>query len=50
METSSAFDFLTLLGSWGECPPDDCPADIDGDGTVGISDFLILLGSWGPCT
>ncbi len=25
------------------------PADIDGDGSVGINDFLILLASWGPC-
>ena len=25
------------------------PADIDGDGLVGINDFLILLASWGPC-
>ena len=24
-----------------------CPADLDGDGTVGIDDFLIVLGSWG---
>lgn len=25
------------------------PADIDGDGTVGVSDFLIVLSQWGPC-
>jgi hypothetical protein len=24
-----------------------CPADIDGDGVVGIGDFLIVLGAWG---
>jgi hypothetical protein len=24
-----------------------CPADIDGDGTVGATDIAILLGSWG---
>ncbi len=24
-----------------------CPADIDGDGVVGISDFLALIGLWG---
>jgi hypothetical protein len=27
---------------------DTCPADIDGDGEVGILDFLALLGAWGP--
>ncbi len=42
-------DFLTVLGTWGDCPawPDDCPADFDGDCTVGIGDFLIVLGNWG---
>jgi len=25
------------------------PADLDGDGTVGITDFLLLLEAWGPC-
>ena len=24
-------------------------ADLDGDGTVGITDLLTLLGNWGPC-
>ena len=26
-----------------------CPADLDGDCTVGQKDLLILLGAWGPC-
>ena len=26
-----------------------CPADFDGDGSVGATDLLLLLGSWGPC-
>jgi hypothetical protein len=26
----------------------DCPCDLDGDGTVGITDFLDLLAAWGP--
>ena len=26
-----------------------CPADLDGDGAVGIVDFLDLLAAWGPC-
>ncbi len=25
------------------------PADLDGDGLVGILDFLLLLAAWGPC-
>ena len=25
-------------------------ADLDGDGSVGVSDLLILLAEWGPCT
>ena len=25
------------------------PADIDADGSVGITDFLALLGAWGAC-
>jgi len=29
--------------------PDTCPADVDGDGTVGINDFLDLLAAWGDC-
>ena len=46
----------------GECPIVDigayefqdgtticCPADLDGDGTIGASDLAELLGSWGPC-
>jgi len=42
-------DLLTLLGSWGPCPPppDDCDADLDGDGEVNAFDLLVLLGNWG---
>ncbi|MHC4219888.1 MAG: agmatine deiminase family protein [Planctomycetota bacterium] len=25
------------------------PADLDGDGIVGVNDFLLLLAAWGPC-
>ncbi len=43
-------DLLSLLGSWGPCPPKgDCPADFDNSGDVGVKDLLILLGNWGPC-
>ena len=27
--------------------PPDCPADLDGDGAVGILDLLVLLSAWG---
>ncbi len=26
-----------------------CPADLDANGSVGVSDLLELLASWGPC-
>ena len=43
-------DLLSLLASWGPCPPKaDCPADFDGNGNVGVSDLLALLANWGPC-
>ena len=31
------------------CEALPCPADVDGDGTVGILDFLDLLAAWGDC-
>ncbi len=43
-------DLLSLLGSWGACPPKGgCPADFDASGDVGVKDLLFLLGNWGPC-
>ena len=40
-------DLLTLLDTWGDCPPAEyCPADIDGSGSVGLSDLLLLLSNW----
>jgi len=43
-------DFLALLDAWGTCPADPapCPADLDGDGAVGITDLLMLLANWTP--
>jgi hypothetical protein len=39
-----------------EIVPDDCgneaepcPADVDGDGSIGFSDVLIILNDWGAC-
>ena len=43
-------DLLSLLASWGPCPPKgDCPADFDNSNDVGVKDLLMLLGNWGPC-
>ena len=38
-------------GSCNDCEPvgDDCPADVDGDGSIGFSDVLIILNDWGAC-
>jgi hypothetical protein len=36
-----------MLAAWGQNPGH--PADLDGDGAVGITDFLLLLAGWGPC-
>jgi len=42
-------DFLSMLGQWGPCPPDDfCWADLNGDWVVNVVDFLLLLGNWTP--
>ncbi len=49
-EVVGVSDLLSLLASWGPCPPKaDCPADFDGDEDVGVSDLLILLANWGLC-
>ncbi len=49
-EVVGVSDLLSLLGSWGPCPPKgDCPADFDNSGDVGVKDLCILLGNWGPC-
>ena len=31
-----------------DIPSVSCPADLDGDGSVGPADLAILLGTWGP--
>ena len=38
-------------GSCDDCEPvvDDCPADVDGDGSIGFSDVLVILNDWGAC-
>ncbi len=37
--------FLSIGG--GSAPP--CPADLDGDGSVGFGDLLAVLAAWGAC-
>jgi plastocyanin len=32
-----------------EEPPNPCPADVDGDGTIDVNDVLAVIGDWGPC-
>ncbi len=34
------------------CPPppvDQCPADLDDNGFVGVGDMLLMFANWGPC-
>jgi glucose/arabinose dehydrogenase len=46
-------------GSWqgpgttcdsGVCEPNNCLADITGDGTVGVADILAIIEAWGACS
>ncbi len=40
-------DFLALFAAWGSCSDcGTCPADFDGNCSVGILDLLMLLGNW----
>ncbi len=34
----------------GGCDPNNCPTDINGDGTVGVADILSMIDNWGPCS
>jgi len=49
-------DWEQLVAAWtgaGDppsfAPCKGCPADFNGDGSVGAFDLAIVLGSWGPC-
>jgi len=44
--TEAAIDALLVINYGCESP---CPADIDGDGSVGFGDTIALLAAWGPC-
>ena len=34
----------------GGCEPNNCPADINGDGSVNVEDILAVIETWGPCS
>jgi hypothetical protein len=38
-------DLLAMIAHWGDCPPapERCPADLDGDGAVGMPDLAKFL-------
>ncbi|NNF44933.1 MAG: right-handed parallel beta-helix repeat-containing protein [Phycisphaerales bacterium] len=41
-------DLITLIATWGPCPPDACClADLDLDDAIGFADLLTLLSNWG---
>ena len=44
----NANNFETLEECEAACG-DSCPADISGDGTVGVEDLLALFAAWGIC-
>ncbi len=44
-----ASDLAILLGSWGTCRIEPCPADLDSSQNVDAADLALLLGNWGPC-
>ena len=46
-----ASDHLPVIADFilPQSAPPDCPADFNGDGTVGAADLAVLLGDWGSC-
>ena len=45
----NVLDLIIMLLAWGDCPdpPEECPSDLTGDGTVDHSDLVILLNNFG---
>ncbi len=37
------------IAAWRGCDAPAAPADLNGDGSVGVADLLLLLGEWGQC-
>lgn len=43
-------DLISVILSWGDCPPKgDCDADVNDSGTVDVDDLIAVILAWGPC-
>jgi hypothetical protein len=43
-------DLLTVITSWGKCPPTGpCFGDVAHSGSVDLDDLLAVINGWGPC-
>jgi hypothetical protein len=40
-------DLLEIVSEWGNTG--SSPADVNGDGYVGVADILAVIEGWGPC-
>jgi hypothetical protein len=47
-DLNDRIDLIQTIFDWCAGLEPDCPGDIDGDGTVGVTDFLEILAAWGP--
>jgi hypothetical protein len=45
--SSAGSGVLLVDGPEGDCGGTPCPADINGDGTVGVNDVLAVIDQWG---
>ena len=41
-----ASDLAVMLGAWGDCTSECCPADVDESGAIDATDMAVLLGAW----
>jgi hypothetical protein len=46
-EFSTSAGWQCHVGRFTITEPDSCPADVDGDGVVGVNDLLAAIGQWG---
>jgi hypothetical protein len=52
LDGTDAHVIIPFTRAWGIAlllPPENEPADLDGDGNVDGIDLALLLGAWGPC-